>query len=253
MNIISKVFREIDISTLLVVAIDFASYFLIFLTMNLFRLLILDKLGKIDLPESIMQLTQEQIVQLSSKIITYYYYFLSIVVASILAIVILWSVSRALIWKLAIKEKITLRYSLKSLLMGFVWFGLGMIPLVLFSTTFKLVFGIYLILIYLVVFNYLTIIAYMDFSKTGKINILKALKLAWRADFIVSFVILAVGFIFLSAALYFINTILWLMVSLLYFAVARYFFIQLYHRNSPNGQFLVRQKSPLVSKRKKRG
>lgn len=224
--------KRIGINTLWVIITDFLSHLFILLTISSFDSMVQSKIGQLDLPSSIWQLSESQVTEFSSAIQGYFYYFLALLIVMIILIIAIWSVSRAMVWKISRKKRLSLKYLLKGMGLGMIWFPIGIIPAILIYTTLKQGTNLILLLIYMTVFVYYSIIIHLNFSKKEKISIIHPIKEAsTRIDLPLIFLGLLAGYFILSQILnmlYFISYgwIIAIAAYLFYFAVSRYIFIE---------------------------
>ncbi|MBD3164364.1 hypothetical protein GF323_04135 [Candidatus Woesearchaeota archaeon] len=225
-------FKRIDKSTLLVLSVDAASYILITAILAGFNILIMEKLNSIVLPESMWQLSEQQITQLSSTVQDYFHYFIALIIITALLLIITWAVSRALLWRISLKKKITKKYFISSLKLGIPWFGAATALGTALFITLKPGLSLMAASVYAVILTYYSIIIYLDFSKKGEINIIDSLKTAsTRRDLALTFILLFILYLLLTQVLrvlYFslIGWLLSLIAYLSYFAYSRYIFIE---------------------------
>lgn len=226
--------------SLIIILIDFLSHFLILSLSLLLQKLIFDKVVSLDLPDNIIQLSEQQILNFSSTIHLYYYYFIFLVIALILLVTIVWSISRAVLWRLSFGKKVGLKYIMKAIPLGLMWFVLGAIPGILLLATFKPSLNLYVLITYLVVFVYFSDVLFLMYAEKMKVNIfgqvlktgfgrLKDLGLAFVFVGVIFYLILSGLNLFRIYAVQLV-LILAIIVYLFYFAWSRFYLIEIYKK-----------------------
>lgn len=203
-----KSLRHIKPGILIIMLVDFLGYFLIFLSLSIFDGLI-QKISNADLPDDILQLSEQQIAELSSTMQAYYNYIIFLIIALSLVIILIWIISRAVLWRISLEKKLSLKYIRTAIYLGLVWFGAGIVGLTIGRIVFltlKAPFNFYALIIYLVIylilFVYLSNVLFLKFAKIGKFNIFKEIfkeinsRNLWKA-----FGFIALGFILLFFAI----------------------------------------------------
>jgi len=136
------------------------------------------------------------------------------------------------LWRMSRRKELTFKYVMRSTTLGLILFGLGILPIGLIITTIKSVFKIFVLIAYVLVFTYYSIVIYLDFSKSGVIDFKKSLIAAsTNGTLVKTFAILVVVY-YVIAQIFRMNYwgmagwIISLIVYLLFFAWSRYYFIE---------------------------
>ena len=223
-----------------ILTIDFISFlFVILIPISLYYLASFqsDQLG---LPESVFDLSEQQLESAAVALQNYFLFFIALIALALLIIILIWGISRALIWRLTISQKITLKYILRSILLALKWFPMGLVPALIIIVTLKDKISTYALVIYLSIFTYLSMYLYLSYAKTGNTKILKNLKGSIQnTKLLLVFIIIALVYFVLATILNFILSktinISWLFITvgvinaiiyLIFFAVSRFIFVK---------------------------
>jgi len=211
---------------------DLLSYLIIFIILSIFQVLIYNKFNSLNLPESVFQLSQREISNLAPTIQSYYFLLIFLIIAVVLLTIIIWSISRALIWAILADQKIKGKYLLNAIPLGLLWFGLAIIPYILILSTFKKTLSLIALIIYTIILVYTTIILFVTFAKEKRVNIwTKSIKYAIkRYDLAITFLIFLGVIAIARPALLQINPILSALIYLVYFGYARCIIIEQFKR-----------------------
>ena len=224
-----------------IMLLDFFAHFLIMsLSILLQRIIFDNKVVSINLPENIIQLSEQQILGLSSEIQVYFYFLVLAIIAIILAVILIWIISRAVLWRMSFRKKIDMKFILRSIPMGLIWFGVGLVPGVILLATFNPNLNIYALSIYLFVYIYFSNILFMVYGDKGQKKIFKEvfeIGISRAKDLGVAFAIVGIVFFLLSQGLnmllvYAIRPVLiaGIVIYLFYFAWTRFYFIEVYKK-----------------------
>ncbi len=222
---------------LISVTIDIASFTAMYFVASLFTFLFYHKIDAIDLPDSVFELSEAQVNALASSMQFDFFYFIFLIVIALVLVWGIWIASRAAIWSLVKKENPSMMFLLKSIPMGFVWFLIGGIPLFLAFFTVRQNLVPYLILGYVMLFTYSSVVLFMIYAEKKNITCwLSALSVAAsRYDLFIAYVILLLIFVVLYAVLNIITASLvgWvisLVIIFFYFAFCRFFLHDLFKK-----------------------
>lgn len=195
MNAIKKYFKRAALSLIA----DIISFALIFYVLFLFFSLFDSKIASISLPNNVMELTEEQLFQFSVLIPQYYYYFIFLIAAFSLITIILFTVSRAIVWRIIAEKKLELKYLLKSIPLGLVWFIIIILLGAFFYYTIKAPFNNYFTIAYAIIIAYLSMLLFMEYSISVKFNAFRQmLKQAVKPNLLIYFAIALIIFLLLS-------------------------------------------------------
>ncbi|MBR9700065.1 hypothetical protein GOV09_06415 [Candidatus Woesearchaeota archaeon] len=237
MNIVQKAFKRFEKDYWKIFFVDLMAFVLIFLLYAGFWKLFYSKIQSIQIPDTIFQLTESEIDQLLPALQHSFTYFIVLIVVFIIVGIIVWSILRALVWRLSFHRKGSMKYGHNAMYLGLLWYALVGMGFVIISTL-KQQFIIWALGIYVLLVVYLSMMVFMHYAITGKINFLPSLKAAFtRWDFFLAFVIVFLAYVFLSSALtLFINIhlviggIISIIIYLLYFAYVRFLFVEIQKR-----------------------
>jgi hypothetical protein len=199
-SIFRNTFRNITPSTFLLILLDFLSYAALFILISSFLSVVFQYADATPLPEGdISTIDMRVLGSYLPALKSLYGFLLTLSAISILSVILLWSLSRAIIWKLSIKEKLSMKYCLKSLPLGLLWFTIGLIPLLAIIYTLKQ--SIIVSPIYIFILIYLSTILFLNYAKKERFLIFRETfknALSWR--FFLAFLILSIIFIILTTA-----------------------------------------------------
>jgi hypothetical protein len=259
-NALNASFKRLSPKIVYTILIDFFSVSLVILVINGMNMLLkhLETIWTKDIPENIWQLTEQQLQELSAQLPLYYLLTIVVIIFAVLLSILLFSLSRAIIWKISVNERMGLKYALKSLLLGLLWYMIGIIPYLALVLTFKpgivnqelipllwftpkseVIGGITPIILYILVFAYFSIVMYINYVKTMKLkSVIDAINEGVkRWDLMLAFLLLCAAYYIIAQGLYMliiathiIGVIIALLISFFYFAWSRLYLIEIHKK-----------------------
>jgi len=201
--------------------IDIFSYFVIFLLTIQFQAMVNAKIDSVEAPPSLYDLTEEKIDELASTMKSSYYYLLSVVIIYLLLMILVWSFSRAILWRLSMNKKLT-KDIWKIIPVGILWFGMGILIMIVIFTTFNQ--PILINLIFSLIFIYFSNLLFLESARKGKIFKL-------NIHLFLSFIILAFFFAAMLVLLsflikYTLGYIFGIAIYFIFMIWSRFYFIQ---------------------------
>jgi len=224
MKYIKKSLKQISWKDSILVLIDMASYLLIFLVSYLFGILVEKRMHSIDLPDNLLQLTESQIASLGSLMQSSYTYILSLVIGSLLFMVLIWSISRPLLWNLSAKKKINKKF-LRKLWIFPVWYGFGLIISLAIFTIFKETINFYIFLIFIVAFNFYSIVLLRNYTN-NQINLKNHSKCIFPYTITILLLLIISQLLNITIASFDIGLIISIILLLIYAVWTRYYILQ---------------------------
>ncbi len=152
------------------IAIDIATVLLLLLLYLGFFILFNSIVGVIDLPESVYDLSESQIEELSDQMRAYYFGFLLLLLVFTFIFIAVYLMTRGLVWG-SLAKKHSMKHMITIVPKGLLWFIGCSIPGALIILSFQPLLKIPALLAYSALFSYVTTIIYLNFSHTGKVQI----------------------------------------------------------------------------------
>ncbi len=217
-------FKRMNKSFLLILTLNALFVMLtlaVFKVISLFSKGWMDKINKIDLSGITLQ-TEAQLQSTISALKGFVVFVIFAAVLFILLFTIIWSLTQGTIWNLLLKNKFTLKYFERFLLLNLIWFlpWLIMLFLILFGS--KLTSLTAISYIFIALFLHFSFILYVLFAKENKLKQIKnALKLGIIKihKFVLPYLIILITFIvILQLNLLKINYYLIVFVFLIFFS-----------------------------------
>jgi hypothetical protein len=246
-NLSAKQIRQNWKRFLMVFVVDLITFFSIYSVIRLFFIVFFGLVNNIQLPESVFSLSESQLDQFSKLLPLYYLSFIGLAALAVLLIIALFSLFQALSWKIALKEKIKIKYLLKSVPFGLLWLIMLSVPVILILLTFKASSTSYILLLYSFFAIYSLTSAFINYSFEEKIRVFKISIITCLSQiFFLNFIALLIPYaIFILILLAIINIpmqvsmlsyvlaaieIAALMISLLYFTFAKFYLVEIKKR-----------------------
>jgi hypothetical protein len=211
-----KIFFKRFLTTCL---IDVASFLLIIIPVILVLNLIKSLAQNVNLPSDLLTATESQLMELSSSLPKLFFLIIALITLIIIFSIIVLSVSRAIIWRIIFEKKLTLKYIIKSIPLGIIWFLAIMVLATIIFLTIKEPYNLYLLYVYSVLSAYLTLNLFKSYADLNKFNVFSELfKRSFNAR-------ISLYFIFLLAGAYIIYRLLQLVADNLSFKFLIPYFI----------------------------
>src|SRR3989344_8129502 len=122
-NVLFSSLKKIDLSIILIVALDLIFYFAsVFIYLNWYKM-IQAKEASFSLPQNIQSLPLNQLQQLTNDAQNFYYLFLLSFILVVVAIIFMASILKGIIWAKTTKAKITLKLISKFFMLNLAWIG----------------------------------------------------------------------------------------------------------------------------------
>ena len=206
----------------LLVLIDFATYAIIFLLSSLFGSLILNRIASLDIPESVFQVAQEKLGETAALLESSFYYFVFLIIIFFVVSTILWTISRAIVWRLAINKKITVKYLLKSTKL-LLWIVPGIFLGVFLMVRIRPNVNLVITILFSLLFIYQSNLVFLNFAKHEKFSLGK-----FKKKTVMVFAMIAISAYILFKTAIFITSpfgIILVLIYLLFLTYSRYYFI----------------------------